>query len=88
MLPNFSTEFRQITTLNHKDMKKWYAIPHRSPSIRRRVLCFRSGIAGMLVSRNHRDRTIENIKDAIREYLSVVDEQLRGEQVRKIEVSV
>ena len=31
---------------------------------------------------------IENIKDAIREYLSVVDEQLRGEQVREIEVSV
>lgn len=31
---------------------------------------------------------IENIKDAICEYLSVVDEQLRGEQVREIEVSV
>lgn len=25
---------------------------------------------------------IENIKDAIREYLAVVDEQLRGEQIR------
>ena len=31
---------------------------------------------------------IENIKDAIREYLSVVDEQLRNEQVREIEISV
>jgi predicted RNase H-like HicB family nuclease len=31
---------------------------------------------------------IENIKDAIREYLSVIDEQLRDEQVREIEVSV
>lgn len=31
---------------------------------------------------------IENIKDAIREYLSVVDEQLRGEQVREVEVVV
>lgn len=31
---------------------------------------------------------LENIKDAIREYLSVVDEQLRGEEVREIEVAV
>ena len=31
---------------------------------------------------------IENIKDAIREYLSVVNEQLRGEDVREIEVVV
>ena len=31
---------------------------------------------------------VENIKDAIREYLSVIDEQLRGEDVRAIEVMV
>ena len=31
---------------------------------------------------------IENIKDAIREYLGVVDEQLRGENVREVEVVV
>ena len=31
---------------------------------------------------------LENIKDAIREYLSVVHEQLRGEDVREIEVAV
>jgi len=31
---------------------------------------------------------IENIKDAIREYLAVVDEQLRGEQTREIELTV
>jgi predicted RNase H-like HicB family nuclease len=31
---------------------------------------------------------LENIKDAIREYLSVVNEQLRGEEVREIEVAV
>ncbi len=30
---------------------------------------------------------LENIKDAIREYLSVVNEQLRGEDVREIEVT-
>ena len=31
---------------------------------------------------------MENIRDAILEYLSVVDEQLRGEDVREIEVAV
>jgi len=31
---------------------------------------------------------IDNIKDAIREYLAVVDEQLRGEQIREVEVLV
>jgi predicted RNase H-like HicB family nuclease len=31
---------------------------------------------------------VENIKDAIREYLSVVTEQLRGKDVREIEVAV
>jgi predicted RNase H-like HicB family nuclease len=31
---------------------------------------------------------LENIKDAIREYLAVVNEQLRGEDVREIEVAV
>jgi predicted RNase H-like HicB family nuclease len=31
---------------------------------------------------------IENIKEAIREYLSVVDEQLRGEEVREVEVVI
>ena len=31
---------------------------------------------------------MENIRDAICEYLSVIDEQLRGEDVREIEVAV
>jgi predicted RNase H-like HicB family nuclease len=31
---------------------------------------------------------LENIKDSIREYLSVVDEQLRGEEVREVEVVI
>ena len=31
---------------------------------------------------------IENIKDALHEYLAVVDEQLRGEQVREIELAL
>jgi predicted RNase H-like HicB family nuclease len=29
---------------------------------------------------------VENIRDAIREYLSVVEEQLRGKVIREIEV--
>jgi predicted RNase H-like HicB family nuclease len=31
---------------------------------------------------------LENIKDAIREYLSAVNDQLRGEDVREIEVAL
>jgi predicted RNase H-like HicB family nuclease len=31
---------------------------------------------------------LENIKTAIRDYLSVVEEQLRGEDVREVEVVV
>ena len=31
---------------------------------------------------------VDNIKDAIREYLAVVKEQLRGEEIREIEVAV
>jgi len=31
---------------------------------------------------------LENIKDAIREYLTVVDEQLRGEEIREVEVVI
>lgn len=31
---------------------------------------------------------IENIKDAIRGYLDVIDEQLKGEHVREIEIVV
>ena len=30
---------------------------------------------------------VENIRDAIREYLSVVEEQLHGEDIREIEVA-
>ena len=32
------------------------------------------------------EEALENIRDAIREYLSVVDEQLRGEDVREVEI--
>jgi predicted RNase H-like HicB family nuclease len=29
---------------------------------------------------------LENIRDAIREYLAAVDDQLRGQQIREVEV--
>lgn len=31
---------------------------------------------------------LENVRDAIQEYLSVVAEQVRGEEVREVEVAV
>jgi predicted RNase H-like HicB family nuclease len=31
---------------------------------------------------------LENIRDAIREYLAVVEEQLKGEEVREVEITV
>ena len=34
------------------------------------------------------EEAVENIRDAIREYLSVVDEQLLREDVREIEVTL
>ena len=34
------------------------------------------------------DEAISNIRDAIREYISVVEVQLRGEEVREVEVTV
>jgi predicted RNase H-like HicB family nuclease len=34
------------------------------------------------------EEAVENIRDAIREYLSVVNEQLRGQDVREVEITV
>jgi predicted RNase H-like HicB family nuclease len=31
---------------------------------------------------------LENVRDAIREYLAVVNEQLQGEEVREVEITV
>ena len=46
------------------------------------------GVPGCWSQGATEDEALENIKDAIREYISVVDEQLRGEDVREIEVAV
>lgn len=46
------------------------------------------GLPGCWSQGTSEQEAVDNIKDAIREYLAVVDEQLRGEDVREIEVSV
>jgi predicted RNase H-like HicB family nuclease len=46
------------------------------------------GLPGCWSQGTTEDEAIDNIRDAIREYLSVVDDQLRGEEVREIEVAV
>jgi predicted RNase H-like HicB family nuclease len=46
------------------------------------------GLPGCWSQGESEDEAIENIRDAIRDYLSVVEEQLRGEEIREIEVTV
>ncbi len=45
------------------------------------------GLPGCWSQGTTEDEAIDNIRDAIREYLSVVDDQLRGGEVREIEVA-
>jgi predicted RNase H-like HicB family nuclease len=46
------------------------------------------GLPGCWTQGATEQEALENIKDAIREYLSVVNEQLRGADVREVEVVV
>jgi len=46
------------------------------------------GLPGCWSQGNTEQEAVENIRDAIREYLSVVEDQLRGEDIREIEVTV
>lgn len=46
------------------------------------------GLPGCWSQGTTEQEALDNIKDAIREYLSVVDEQLRGQDVRETEVAV
>ena len=46
------------------------------------------GLPGCWSQGSTEKEAVENIRDAIREYLSVVEDQLRGEDVREIEVTV
>ena len=44
------------------------------------------GLPGCWSQGTTEQEAVENIRDAIRAYLAVVDEQLRGEEIREIEV--
>ena len=46
------------------------------------------GLPGCWSEGRDESEALENIKDAIREYLAVVEEQLEGSEVREIEVAV
>lgn len=45
------------------------------------------GLPGCWSQGTTEQEAVENVRDAIREYLSVVDDQLRGEEIREIEVT-
>jgi predicted RNase H-like HicB family nuclease len=46
------------------------------------------GLPGCWSQGSSEEEAVDNIRNAIREYLAVVDEQLHGEDVREIEISV
>jgi len=46
------------------------------------------GLPGCWSQGTTEPEALENIRDAIREYLAVVEEQLKGEEVREIEITV
>ena len=46
------------------------------------------GLPGCWSQGNTEEEALENIQDAIREYLAAVDELVEGEDVREIEVAV
>lgn len=45
------------------------------------------GLPGCWSQGTTEQKAVESIREAIREYLSVVDDQLRGEEIREIEVA-
>lgn len=45
------------------------------------------GLPGCWSQGTTEQEAMENIRDAIREYLSVIEDQLRGEDIREIEVA-
>ena len=45
------------------------------------------GLPGCWSQGTTEQEAVENIRDAIREYLSVIEEQLHGEEIREIEIA-
>ena len=46
------------------------------------------GLPGCWSQGTTEPEALENIRDAIREYLAAVDEQLEGEEVREVEITL
>ena len=46
------------------------------------------GLPGCWSQGTTEPEALENIREAIREYLAVVEEQLKGEEVREVEITV
>jgi predicted RNase H-like HicB family nuclease len=46
------------------------------------------GLPGCWSQGNSEQEALENIQDAIREYIAAVDESLKSEEVREVEVTV
>ena len=46
------------------------------------------GLPGCWSQGDTEAEAVENIKDAIRDYLTVVEERLQGEEIREIDVAV
>ena len=46
------------------------------------------GLPGCWSQGTTEPEALENIRDAIRDYLAVVEEQLKGEEVREVEITV
>jgi predicted RNase H-like HicB family nuclease len=46
------------------------------------------GLPGCWSQGTTEPEALENIRDAIRAYLAVVEEQLKGEEVREVEITV
>ena len=63
-------------------------VSYRPAQIRTRLRRLGTGATRMLVSGATEQEAIENIQDAIREYLAVVEDEIRGQDVREIEVAV
>jgi predicted RNase H-like HicB family nuclease len=65
-------------------MKYKVALKHSEEGVSASV----PGLPGCWSQGATEEEALENIQDAIREYLSVVDEQLQGADVREVEVPV